>query len=378
MTLEDRARLSYYQELSPLNAAHGVMLVRHSESGALFVKKVLSHYQPAIFETLKAHPLPGMPRIIEAVEDEDRLIVIESYIPGRTLQEELDVGTRFSRERSLEIGGALCTILQSLHALGIIHRDIKPSNVMLTEEGSVKLLDMDAAKIHRPQEERDTQLIGTKGYAAPEQYGFGSSGPATDIYALGVLMNVLLTGAFPGEKMPEDSLLHAMIERCTRLEPAGRYASAEELQAAISAIRDAEERSYPRGAAASSHTAAVPDYADSVAGPASSSSLLPPGFRSGNPRNMLLASLWYLLMIGVLITEARNPLPLADKIILLGFTLVAFLGAPLIFYNYRNIWDRAGISKKPPERRRGACALVYGLLLLAAASLAALLRAILG
>ena len=376
MTLEDRARLSYYQELSPINAAHGVMLVRHSESGALFVKKTLSHYQPAIFETLKAHPLPGMPRILEAVEDEGRLIVIESYISGRTLQEELDGGTVFSQARTLEIGGALCAILQSLHALGIIHRDIKPSNVMLTEEGAVKLLDMDAAKIHRPEEARDTRLIGTKGYAAPEQYGFGSSGPATDIYALGVLMNVLLTGAFPGEKMPEDSLLHAMIERCTRLEPAGRYASAAELLQAIRAIQGrppAHPQKTPPAGPAPGNQAASSAHRN----PGHTSSLLPPGFRSGNPKSMLLASLWYLLMIGVLVTGAKDTIPLADKIIMLGFTLVAFLGAPLIFYNYRNIWDRTGISKKPPERRRGACAMVYGLLLLAAGTLAALLRAIL-
>lgn len=371
MTLEDRARLSYYQELSPLNAAHGVMLVRHSESGALFVKKTLSHYQPAIFETLKAHPLPGMPRILEAVEDEGRLIVIESYISGRTLQEDLDGGTVFSRERCLEIGEDLCAILQPLHTLGIIHRDIKPSNVMLTEEGAVKLLDMDAAKLHRPEEARDTRLIGTKGYAAPEQYGFGSSGPATDIYALGVLMNVLLTGAFPGEKMPEDSLLHAMIERCTRLEPAGRYASAAELLQAIWAIQSQPAEPVFSGPLPDRQPETIMPH-----DPGSASSFLPPGFRSGNPRNMLLASLWYMLMVGVLITEARDSIPLSDKIALLEFTLTAFLGGPVIFYNYRNLWDRAGISKKPPERRRGACARLYGLLLLAAVVLGSMLKVI--
>ena len=383
MTSEDRTRLSFYQELAPLNAAHGVMLVRHSENGGLFVKKTLTNYQPDIFARLKARPFPGMPRIIEAVEEDGRLIVIESYLSGRTLQEELDAGTRFSEDRSLSIGQALCHILAPLHAEGIIHRDIKPSNVMLGEDGDVCLLDLDAAKIYKPEEARDTHLLGTKGYAAPEQYGFGSSGPATDIYALGVLMNVLLTGAFPGERMPEDSLLRAMVERCTRLEPGNRYASVTELQQALRAIQETRAKSTPYNTAVASPPAARTPRAPSAGhietdtSPGGSSTFLPPGFRSGNPKNMLLASLWYILMIGVVITGARDSIALSDKIILLGFTVIAFLAAPLIFCNYRNIWDKTGISKKPPERRKWACAGLYGLVILAAGALAALLKALL-
>ena len=70
----------------------------------------------------------------------------------------------------------------------IIHRDIKPSNIMITEQNHVVLLDFNAAKLYTNASTNDTVLLGTKGYAAPEQYGFGSSSPQTDIYAIGVLI----------------------------------------------------------------------------------------------------------------------------------------------------------------------------------------------
>lgn len=81
--------------------------------------------------------------------------------------------------------------------LPIIHRDIKPSNVIVTNDGIVKLLDMNAAKYYKGNAEEDTHLIGTVGYAAPEQYGFGESSVQTDIYALGVLLNYLIVGDIP-------------------------------------------------------------------------------------------------------------------------------------------------------------------------------------
>ena len=106
----------------------------------------------------------------------------------------------------------------------IIHRDIKASNIIISQEGTVTLLDMDAAKWYRDQSDRDTKLIGTYGYAAPEQYGFGASDERTDIYSIGVLLNVTLTGCLPSQKMAEGRI-GAVIEKCVKLDPKERYAS---------------------------------------------------------------------------------------------------------------------------------------------------------
>lgn len=88
----------------------------------------------------------------------------------------------------------LCEILEKLHSANppIVHRDIKPSNIIITNYDHVILLDFNAAKYFTDPNTSDTILLGTKGYAAPEQYGFGSSTPQTDIYAVGILLKELV------------------------------------------------------------------------------------------------------------------------------------------------------------------------------------------
>lgn len=92
----------------------------------------------------------------------------------------------YQREKAVDYIEQLCAVVRVLHEQKpiIIHRDIKPSNVMLSADGVIKLIDFDASKDFTPDEKRDTELIGTFNYAAPEQYGFASSDPRTDIYIL--------------------------------------------------------------------------------------------------------------------------------------------------------------------------------------------------
>ena len=198
------------------------------------MKKTLENYQLDIFMRLKAHPVPNMPHIIEVVEDNGRLIVIETYLTGETLQQKLDRNGPLPVSLVRSIGIQLCSILGNLHMMGIVHRDIKPDNIIFEEPGIIKLLDLDAAKVYKSGEYRDTQLIGTKEYAAPEQYGFGASSPVTDIYAVGILMNVLVTGQYPRMALTTDAGLRAIIQRCIRMEPSERYKSVNDLKDALS------------------------------------------------------------------------------------------------------------------------------------------------
>lgn len=94
---------------------------------------------------------------------------------------------------------SLCDILHKLHGNlpPIIHRDIKPSNIIFSSDGVVKLIDFNAARELRAEQNEDTRLMGTRRFAAPEQYGFGQSDPRTDIYALGITFYYMLTGDYP-------------------------------------------------------------------------------------------------------------------------------------------------------------------------------------
>ena len=80
--------------------------------------------------------------------------------------------------------------------------DVKPENIILRGSEAV-LIDFDAARLHKPEHEMDTQILGTTGFAAPEQYGLSQSDLRTDIYSVGILINVMLTGEHPSKKLAE-------------------------------------------------------------------------------------------------------------------------------------------------------------------------------
>lgn len=230
---EDMLALSLYDEESSINDRCDILLVRNMETGERFVKKILSTYDAEIYRYLQENPIPLMPRITGVYESDNYLIVIEQYIEGETLQELLSEQL-FSAPDAVLMARILCRILKKLHSQTppIIHRDIKPSNIMLGKDGRLYLLDMNAAKWYREGESEDTRLLGTQYYAAPEQlgYGFSASSEKTDIYALGVLLNVMVTGKLPKEeKAPEP--IWSIVKNCISLDPESRYSDAQLLDA---------------------------------------------------------------------------------------------------------------------------------------------------
>lgn len=242
--------LQRYEELEQLDHRGQVTLVRSREDGRLYVKKRVLSHAPEVYRQLMAQPAEGTPRIFgiwpEGELDQKApaaLVILEEYLPGHTLADQLRDRGPLSEEDCFRVGQRLCAILQQLHSRtpAIIHRDIKPSNVMLLPEGDVRLIDFSAAKPQRPREGRDTVLIGTAGFAAPEQYGFSASTVQTDIYSLGVLLNILRTGALPWERQA-GGRLRRVLDRCLRMDPRDRYRSIRELSAAL---RRAQMQRFP-------------------------------------------------------------------------------------------------------------------------------------
>lgn len=340
--------MSDYKIISALNEEHKVYLVQSALSGKVYVQKILDVYNIRVYEYLYRNPVAGIPRLINYYEDGNQLIVIEEYISGTSLQEKIDNSDlSVSDIRSYMI--MLCNILEALHSMTppIIHRDIKPSNIIITSYNYAMLLDFNAAKQFSGQNESDTVLIGTPGYAAPEQYGFGSSSPKTDIYSLGVVLREMLGSITPAfDIAPILQRLNLIADKCTQMTPAARYQSVAELKNAVS------QPYYPAGNSSqyahhnhdNANNATNADTAKRAIHD-SDSHFLPPGFRTRTPWKMLLSSVAYLFIIWLCLSlELENTYGAKlwlERIFCLGmFIFAIFCG-----FNYLNVQNILPLCK---------------------------------
>lgn len=179
------------------------------------------------YEKLKLLLHPNLPQVYDTVTCADGQIVLEEYIDGISVAQVLECG-KYTYRGARSVLRDVCTAVGALHGLGIIHRDIKPENVMITKEGRVKLIDLNASRQLVPNKDTDTVILGTIGYAPPEQYGISQSDERTDIYALGVLLNVMLTGEHPSKKLAR-ARAGKIVQKCTLIDPNSRYASVDKL-----------------------------------------------------------------------------------------------------------------------------------------------------
>lgn len=183
---------------------------------------------------------PSLPRIVDIIDNGITIYVVMDYIEGESLDKILaEYG---AQPEELVIGWAkqLCDALSYLHSQKppIIYRDMKPANVMLKPEGNIKIIDFGIAREYKEQSLADTTVLGTKGYAPPEQYS-GQTDARSDIYALGMTMHHLLTGIDPrtGEAYapvrmwnPEVSEgMEMIIDKCVQPAAEHRYQNCQDL-----------------------------------------------------------------------------------------------------------------------------------------------------
>jgi len=152
-------------------------------------------------DTLAQLKHPAIPAISDRFDDQNRHYLVMEYVEGRNLEEEFAVrGGPLPEGLVIDIARQLCDVLAYLHGLvpPVVYRDMKPSNVMLTEKGSVVLVDFGIARLFKAA--RKGTMIGTLGFAPPEQYQ-GVADPRSDIYSLGATLHYVVTGRDP-EKFP--------------------------------------------------------------------------------------------------------------------------------------------------------------------------------
>ena len=187
---------------------------------------------------------PALPRIVDIAQDDRYLYIVEDYIQGVSLDRQLQVQQRF--DESTVVGWAiqLCQVLTYLHNQRphpIIYRDLKPANLIVSQDNRVQLIDFGIAREYKAGRQGDTAYMGTRGYAAPEQYGSGQTDQRTDIYALGMTLYHLLTGQSPSQPpYAYDSIrrldgrlsqgIEYVVAKCVRQNPDDRYQTAAQVE----------------------------------------------------------------------------------------------------------------------------------------------------
>lgn len=206
-----------------------VTLIRHRATGEKFILRSFTG-NAEVYRKLLNCRCPYLPTTYEVASDGDVNLVLEEFIQGDNMGDMLK-DSLFSPEETRQIAIQLCSALWTLHSLGAVHRDVKPENVLLRGSDAV-LIDFDAARLQKSGSDADTQILGTTGFAAPEQYGLSQSGPRSDIYSMGILINVMLTGQHPSRKLAEGRW-GRIVTRCTQVNPAKRYKTVLRLQSEL-------------------------------------------------------------------------------------------------------------------------------------------------
>lgn len=223
----------------------------------------------------------NLPQVTDYFTEGGNQYLVMEYVQGQTLEKKLDLAHGPLPEPVVRrYAEQLCDVLVYLHGQHppIIFRDLKPANIMvLPGDKQIKLIDFGIARHFKPGKSKDTQAMGTPGYAAPEQYGKGQSDARTDIYALGATLHHAITGRDPSTepfKFPPvrsyNSIASASFEyiigRAVMLDPSDRWQSARELQNALfGQAAGAGSRANVAPTLVSSLPATAPVYATRVA-----------------------------------------------------------------------------------------------------------------
>jgi serine/threonine-protein kinase len=200
---------------------------------------------------------PNIVTVYDTGEDDGQPFLVMELLPGRTFGDEIAAG-RVSVERAVEVTSAVLSALSAAHGEGILHRDVKPGNVLLTTEDVPKVADFGIAKTADAAATTATltgELLATPAYLAPERLAGEAASPASDLYAVGVLLYEALAGQTPYPARTPAALLRAIsegnaeplptrrddvppavvdvVERAMARDPSERFPSADAMSAAL-------------------------------------------------------------------------------------------------------------------------------------------------
>ncbi len=267
----------------------------YSDSVVWMLKRI-SHEDIPVYEKLAGIKNENIASVKETVVIDNKIYAAREYIQGVTLDEFIVKNFPLDDETVSRIAIDVCSGLSEIHKLGIIHRDIKPSNIIINASGTAVIIDFGISRIYKENTVGDTQILGTQGFAAPEQFGFSQTDDKADIYAVGVLINYMKTKALPNEKLA-DAPFDKIVLKATEIDRKNRYADVEDMANALKGKPLKNKHSFGV-----------------------------PGFRSRTPKNMIIASAYYffylLFNLSVFSAKSENFTRLQDILMLFFIMLV--------------------------------------------------------
>lgn len=206
-----------------------VLRLRHKEINRDLVLHSFSQPFP-IYDYLCKIKAENLPEVYDVINLDDGQIVLEEFVDGMNIAQIMESGKyRYNGAKKVLTG--VCNGLSVLHRAGFVHRDIKPENIIVDKNGRVVLIDFNASR-KISVKSHDTVVMGTVGYASPEQLGISQSDERTDIYALGVLLNVMVTGKHPSDEIAKWSA-GKIVRKCTNVNPNNRYQTVEKFEKSL-------------------------------------------------------------------------------------------------------------------------------------------------
>lgn len=209
------------ENITTIHSSEKSEIILGESEGKQYIKKTGEVSHEAVQKIAQINS-PYIAKICELGEN----YIITEYAEGFPLSER-----KIPVKKVFEVALELCDALSVLHEQNIIHRDVKPSNIILCNDGHIKLIDFDAARIKKTTTDKDTRFVGTDGFAPPEQYGFMQTDERSDIYSFGVTIKLLLAENYAR------SPYKRVIERCIRFNPEQRYFSIKAVKSALKRSR---------------------------------------------------------------------------------------------------------------------------------------------
>lgn len=275
----------------------------NTKSESLEIARRLFKSEAQTLEKLGTHP--QIPQLLAYFEEDEEFYLIQEYIIGHPLNQELPAGRLIPETAVIEMLRDLLQTLAFVHDNGVIHRDIKPSNIMRRDDGKLVLIDFGAVKevttqlLNNPEQTAFTIGIGTKGYAPSEQC-FGRPQYSSDIYAVGMIGIKALTGKHPHELDRDEegelkwidkaNVSHALAEILNKMvldDFKQRYQSASLALEALDELRSSKERHYEASTLSleDTDTPTTPWLDEDTPQPPSSTSILPRPFDKFESKN---------------------------------------------------------------------------------------------
>ena len=247
-----RGGFSSVYKVKDINSGEVYALKQYITSDPANHKRLLEGIEKEL-DVLKYTAHPVLPKIYNVIKEDNRFFLVMEYVEGVNLKKHVDSEGVMNNKDIVSVMYQICSGLYYLHSMEppVVYRDLKPSNIILMQDGRVKLIDFGISKRYSREADADELACGSKGFAAPEQYGdkrgrgLYNTDIRTDIYGIGTTMYYLRTGKRFSGKINNYSILDKIkgrsisakmkkvIIKCTYKNPDERYQNCIELLCAI-------------------------------------------------------------------------------------------------------------------------------------------------